>query len=587
MKKTPLISIIMPVYNPEFSDLNKAILSCINQTYQSWELCICDDCSTKPYVKPLIKKFISKDKRIKAVFSEKNEHISAASNKVLSLAKGDYIGFLDHDDELDKKALEEIAKSIKENNPDMIYTDEAVLNKNNLKEPIFKPDFSPENLMSCNYIVHFVVVKKEIIKKIKGFEIGTEGAQDYDLVLKISEITKNIIHISKILYYWRKSKHSILNNINNKPYVINAGKKVLEHALKRRKIQGDVEITKNFGIYKVNYKIINNPKVSIIVSFKDKANITKNCIESILKKTAYINYEIILIDNNSNKQTLKYLGKIKNKKIKILHYNNYFNFSKINNFASKFAKGEYLLVLNNDIKILSRDWLEEMLSICQQKEIGIVGAKMIFPNGKIQHAGISYDSKKGFYQSYYKFNGKDKGYSGHNMIYRRNCISVLGACLMIKKDIFNSINGFDENLAVEKNDVDICLRIWKKGFQVVFTPFTKILHYESSSRKGLDISKDNNYFSKKYKELKDPFTNENITLDEDFIKKSSPYCIKRKIYSIPYYCYKEHGIKYTLKKCRDFILNPKKITELYQRTLIFYLFVPLIDREKHTIWVSY
>src|SRR3989344_4586815 len=260
-KKTPLISIIMPVYNPEFSDLNKAILSCINQTYQSWELCICDDCSTKPYVKPLIKKFISKDKRIKAVFSEKNEHISAASNKVLSLAKGDYIGFLDHDDELDKKALEEIAKSIKENNPDMIYTDEAVLNKNNLKEPIFKPDFSPENLMSCNYIVHFVVVKKEIIKKIKGFEIGTEGAQDYDLVLKISEITKNIIHISKILYYWRKSKHSILNNINNKPYVINAGKKVLEHALKRRKIQGDVEITKNFGIYKVNYKIINNPKV--------------------------------------------------------------------------------------------------------------------------------------------------------------------------------------------------------------------------------------------------------------------------------------------------------------------------------------
>jgi len=559
----PLISIVMPVYNTKKEFLDEAIKSCINQTYTQWELCICDDGSTKKYIKPLLNTWAAKDKRIKLIFSEENNHISSASNKALSLAKGKYIALVDHDDVLNKNALLENVKVIRENpDIDFIYSDEDKIDKKNkLCKPFFKPDWSPEFLLSCNYICHLSVIRKRLIGEVGGFQSGLDGAQDHDLFLKITEKTKQIHHIPKILYHWRISKKSIAYSVNAKRYVFKAARETIGNALKRRKIKGQITNKKLTPTYQINYKIIGRPLVSIIIPFKDKYDLTKQCIENIKEKTNYKNYELILVNNNSKDENLLgYLEELqKEKNIRIINFNGQFNYSKINNSAVEHAAGEYLLFLNNDIKIEDSNWIETMLGNAQQKEIGAVGMKLLLENNRIQHLGVIIGEKitplhilRNFPESFYS--------EVEFPMATRNFSAVTAACMMVPKKTFLEVGGFDKKLKIEFNDIDLCLKIRKKGYRIVSIPFTKIYHFEMQTRKSINqgsIPEDGIYFLKKWRgQLQDPYHNINLGQSGGnlYISRRSKYYGRYpKGYSGPnivmrtVMCFKEHGFVYTYK----------------------------------------
>ena len=428
----PKISIVVPMYNTNEVFFKELIESLINQTYQNWELCLADGSETQ---NENLKKYYESDKRIKYKFLNSNKGISENTNEAIKDATGDFIGFLDHDDLLPKETLYEIVKAINENEEvDFLYTDEDKIDEAGERfEPYFKPDFSPETLECNNYITHFVVVKKELIEHVGNLNHKFNGAQDFDLVLRLSEVSKKIVHISKILYHWRVHKNSTANVADAKPYAFEAGRKAVEEHLERIGKKGIVEDGQDVpGIYKIKYDVIGNPKVSILIPNKDNKSLLEKCINSILKLTTYDNYEIVIIENNSEKQeTFKYYSElIKNPKIKVLNYNNNlkldingeaklvdtnidsidnnatceneeykmtnnestkkeFNYSTLINFGVRNIDGEYVLQLNNDTEILTKDWLELFIGYAQNKEIGAVGARLYYEDKTIQHAGIA------------------------------------------------------------------------------------------------------------------------------------------------------------------------------------------------------
>lgn len=521
----PKISVIVPMYNTKEKYLKELIESLINQTYDNWELCLADGSDKKnDYVEQLI----NQDKRIKYEFLNANKGISENSNCALKLATGDYIALLDHDDILPPFSLYEIVKTINGNKEaEFIYTDEDKLmeEKENRIGPHFKPDYAPDTLMSYNYICHFSIFKKELMDRLGGFRKEFDGSQDYDLIFRAVEQANQIIHIPKILYHWRMNSNSVALSSDAKPYAYEAAKRVIASHLERIEVKAKVEDSTILGMYKVTYEVAGNPKVSIIIPNKDHKKDLKRCIDSILEKTTYNNYEIVIVDNNSEtNEIIKYYDEIKkNKKVRIVKYKEKgFNYSKINNFGVKNAEGEYIVLLNNDTKIITENWIEIMLGNCQREDVGIVGAKLLYDNQTVQHAGVvlGLTGVAGHINAGLEEN--NPGYMARNIICQ-NYSAVTGAMLMISKKDYEEIEGLDEEFPIAYNDIDLCLKIREKNKVIVMNPEVKAYHFESKTRgyeeteeKKKRLENDANRLKNKWEEVfkkEDPYFNPNFRKD--------------------------------------------------------------------------
>lgn len=495
-KKQPKFSVVMPVYNPQASHFKAAIDSVVNQVYQNWELCLADDCSTDPEVKKTIHSYIKKDPRIKAVFRKENGHISAASNSALEITTGDYIVLMDQDDIITVDALYHNARIINAHEKvDLIYSDEDKIDDNGVHSvPHFKPNWSPDNLLSRNYLGHLTVFNAEIMKRIGGWRIGFEGSQDYDLVLRFTEETDAIYHIPLVLYHWRIHAASAAGGEDAKPYAYIAAKKAITEALIRRKETGTVDFLDGFRGYSIRYDLKEkDAKVSIIIPTKDKTSVLKKCVDSIFEKSTYSNFEVIVIDNNSEEKAffnyMKSCEEKFGKRFKCIRAEIPFNFSKLVNLGVKNSTGEYALLLNNDTEVISNDWIEGMLEQAQRPSIGVVGVKLLYPNMTIQHAGVvmGLGGAAG-----HVLVGEDRfgpGYFNYvNMI--NNYSAVTAACIMVRKDIYNKVGGFDEAFTIEYNDVDFCLKVRELGLNNVYLPHVELIHYESISRGHPHMTKE-------------------------------------------------------------------------------------------------
>ena len=496
MENSIKVSVIIPVYNEE-KYLRQCLDSVINQTLKDIEILCINDGSTDRS-EEILREYEKKDKRIRVKYRKKNGHISATTNDALKMAKGEFIALMDDDDKLAPEALYENVLVLNNNKKvDMIYSDEDKINLNGKRcDPNFKSDFAPDSLLSSNYICHFTVLRKTIIEKIGGERSEYDGAQDYDLFLRFTENTtpERIYHIPKMLYHWRMVEGSTSMVIDNKGYALERGRLAVEDALKRRKIKGKVKIAKDCPYYYIEYDVSDNPKVEIIIPTKDLAITTRKCLESIYEKTTYKNFEICLVNNNSEKQeTFDLFEEFKNKhnNFKVLDANFEFNYSKINNLAVKNTKSDYIVLLNNDTEIITPNWIEIMLGYAKQEHIGCVGAKLIYPDNTIQHGGVVLGL--GGVASHV-FLGFDRNATvwGGRLSVPYNYSAVTAACLMVSRKKYNEVKGLEEDLMVAYNDVDFNLKLLKKGYYNVFVPMAELYHYESKSR-GRDTT------SEKYK----------------------------------------------------------------------------------------
>lgn len=510
-KYNPKISILIPTYNVSEKLLKECLDSVLNQSYTNYEICIADDKSTNIETLNTLKEYEKNDK-IKITYREKNGHISEASNSALKLATGEFISLLDNDDILERDALYYIVEALNNDKSlDMIYTDEDKMDFNGkIMEPHFKPDYSPDTLMCVNYICHFTCIRKSIMDELNGFRGKYNGAQDYDLFLRVVEKTNKIHHIKKVLYHWRQTPTSTAGSLGNKDYAFVAAEEALKDALKRRKIKGEVFKNPRVSTHLIKYKN-DNPLVSIIIPMKDKAKITKRCIDSLYKKSTYKNFEIILVDNNSvEKETFDMIEQYKKlSNFNVLRLECEFNYSYINNEAVKIAKGEYILFLNNDTEVIDPDFIEWMVGYASLDHVGCVGIKLLFPDKKVQHAGVvlGYGGVAG--HIYVAESNEDNGLFGR-LAMPYNYTAVTAACLMIKKSKFNEVNGFDENLKVALNDVDLNLKILDRGYYNVCLSNVTMYHYESKSRgyeatteKHERFLKEQDYMKNKWEKILD------------------------------------------------------------------------------------
>lgn len=528
----PLISIIVPTYNTPINYLVELVDSIVAQSYPNWELCFADGASSDIEILAKLKEYVDLNSKIKVVFLSENLHISGNSNAALKLASGEYIALMDHDDTLTPNALFEVVKAINLTGAEFIYSDEDKQEINGQYcDPHFKPNYSPDFLYSQNYISHLGVIKKSLIDAVGGFEIGLEGSQDYDLYLKIVEKTAKIYHIQKVLYHWRKVPGSTAAVFSDKSYAQEAGRKALENALYRRSITGEVFDGKYPGTYRVKYKIHGNPLVSIIIPFKDKPELLKMCLDSILEKTTYDNFEIIVVSNNSEDLVIFELMQDYQKRdhrIKFIEHNVSFNYSEINNYAiNKHANGEHIILLNNDIEIITPDWIESLLEFSQREDVGAVGARIYSLDDKIQHAGIIMSDTRLAYCVDKNLNKNKAGYFGRFSVVQ-NLSAVTATCLMVKRSVYDLVSGLNEDqLKIAFNDVDFCLRLREHGLLNVYTPYCEAYHHESVSRGVEDSSEKIARFNAEVAYMKmrhasilnsgDPYYNPNLTLDrEDF-----------------------------------------------------------------------
>jgi GT2 family glycosyltransferase/RimJ/RimL family protein N-acetyltransferase len=515
----PVISIVMPTFNTPRELLVKAIESVRAQYYERWELCICDDASAEPHVVELLREYSDNDPRIKVLLSEEGRGIAQTSNAALGLATGEFVGFLDHDDELTPDALLEVVRALQQTDADLIYSDEDKLDVTGERcDPFAKPAWSPDLFLSTNYLCHFSVYRREILERIGGLRAGFEGSQDYDLALRFTEQTEKIIHIPKILYHWRKAAGSAAATAQAKPYAFESAAKALNEAFRRRGIEGEVVPANAPGYFRARRRIVRPGKVSIIIPTRDKLDLLRRCIDSIEQKTDYRDYEIIIVDNGSKQSdTREYLRRSPHK---VIRDDGAFNFSRLNNMAAAQARGEYLLMLNNDTEVIVPEWLSAMVEHAQRPEVGAVGAKLLYPNGTIQHAGVIMGVGGVGAHSHKGLVGQPGGcyFNFPNII--ANYSAVTGACLMIRKELFTRIEGFNEpSLAVSFNDVDLCLRLRKMGLLVVFTPYALLYHYESASRSKRVDMLENTYMLDKWgaEIARDPYYSPNLaTTSEDY-----------------------------------------------------------------------
>ncbi len=526
----PKISIVIPLYHTPIKYLKQIIGSITSQTYTNWELCLADG-SKEDDVEKYIRSHYKKEKRILYRRLKKNGGISENTNAAVAMATGEYIMLSDHDDIVEQGALFEIVKAINDNpGLDILYTDEdkITMDGRSYFDPNFKPDFNPFMLESNNYICHIFVVRASIMEKIGGFRKEFDGAQDYDLILRCWEETTadKICHIPKVLYHWRSHPNSTATNPESKRYAYEAGAKALDEHFRRRGIKATAEITPNLGIYRIHRQVEGNPKVTIIIPNKDHIDDLEQCLSSVTAKTTYDNYEILVVENNStDEKTFAYYKEMEKRypQCRLLTWEREFNYAAINNFAVGEAAGEYLLFLNNDVELITENWLEEMLGICQCPEVGIVGAKLYFPDETIQHAGVILGLGGVAGHIFSGVSRYEPSYVGR-AIMPQNLSAVTAACMMMKRSVFDQVEGFDETFQVAFNDVDLCMKTTQAGYQVVFNPYVELYHYESKSR-GMEDTKDKQSrfyqevyrFESKWPDILksgDPYYNVNLSLED-------------------------------------------------------------------------
>ncbi len=520
MAMKPVFSILVPIYNTEPKYLLPMIQSVQNQIYPHWQLCLVDDCSPKPYLKPILEHEALQDSRISIQLNKINQGISVTTNDALALATGDYIALLDHDDEISIDALYENAKIINAT-PDvgLIYSDEDKIDMKGVRvEPYFKPSYSPDLLHTNNYICHFTVIKKSIAEQIGGFREGLDGSQDHDIIIRSAAAAERIVHIPKILYHWRKIPGSTAVAYDSKSYAWEAGRRAVEDQLKKDETGVRVEFGSLKGTYRVFREIKGEPLLSIVIPFKDKPDLLNACLNSILNRSSYENFEIIGVSNNSEDpltfERMQYFSD-KDKRIRFTEKNIPFNFSTLCNHGVEQAKGEYILLLNNDIEVNSSDWIERLLEHAQRDEIGAVGGKLVYPDGRIQHAGVVAGMVGAAGHPHKFFPDDHIGYHGRlHMVY--NVSAVTGAMLMVKTSKYLEVGGLDEdNLAVAYNDIDFCLKLMDKGYFNIFTPHSKATHHESISRGYEDTDEKMHRLIKEQKYFLDRWS--------DFLKQGDPY----------------------------------------------------------------
>jgi len=484
----PLISILLPVYNTDEAWLKKCLDSVRGQLYPHWELCIADDASTAMHVRRILKRYQTRDRRIRVVFRQANGHISAASNSALLLATGEYVALLDHDDELTPDALYEIVSVIhRQPDTDMIYTDEDKIDGQGKRHsPFFKPDWSPDTFLSLMYTCHLGVYRTALVRRIGGFREGFEGSQDYDLVLRLTEQTEKIRHIPKVLYHWRSIPASSAANFETKGYAQKAGLRAIREALVRRGEGGFVEpIAGVSGRYRVKYHLQGQPRISIIIPTRDLSDYLETCLTSIFGKTAYDRFEVIVVDNDSREpQTLDLLRRWREKepsRFRIAPLPIAFNFPALINEGVRHAAGDLVLLLNNDIEVVSKEWLSEMAAQALRPRVGAVGAKLLYPDDTVQHAGVVLGIG-GIAGHSHKYYANDlPGYYDRLRI-TANCAAVTGACLMVRKALFQEVGGFDEALSVAFNDIDFCIKLLKAGYYNLCLSHLTLYHHESQTR---------------------------------------------------------------------------------------------------------
>ena len=500
--------------------------SVIAQSYGKWQLCIADGSQGNKELEATLDAYSKADSRIIYKVLDRNLGIAGNTNAALDMAEGEIVGLLDHDDTLEPNALYEVVKVLQDKDVDVVYTDEDKILGPDWKNvnPNFKPDFNIDLLRSYNYITHFYCVKTELIKEVGGFSDKYDGAQDYDIILRTTEKAHKIAHVSKILYHWRMHSNSTAANPESKKYCHEAGRRAVEDHLNRMGIEAQVQLSKLFGGYRIRYATPGNPMISIVIPNKDHYKDLDLCVTSVLKKSTYRNFEIIIVENNSTeKETFDYYNKIQKEydNVRVLTWEREFNYSAINNFGVKEAKGDYILLLNNDTKILDKDSLGDMLGYCMRPEVGIVGSKLIYGDGTIQHAGVILGLGGIAGHAFIGLDAKEYGYMSRAYL---SCdyTAVTAACLMVPKAVFDEVGGLCEEYAVAFNDVDLCMKVRSKGYLVVYDAFSQWYHYESKSRgyedtpeKQLRFKGEIETFQSKWqKELDegDPYYNRNFPM---------------------------------------------------------------------------
>ncbi|MCD7750715.1 MAG: glycosyltransferase family 2 protein [Lachnospiraceae bacterium] len=577
----PLISILVPLYNTDSAMLKEMIDSVENQTYENWQLCLADGSDADhASVGQICAEYVKKERqqgrdRVKYQVLVKNEGISGNTNECLKLADGEYIGLLDHDDVLHPSVLYEYVKAINEKGADYLYCDEATFQSGDINHMLtmhFKPDYAPDNLRANNYICHFSVFKRSLLEGTELFRPRFDGSQDHDMILRLTDRAQCIVHVPKLMYYWRCHPASTASNIGAKTYAIEAARNAVADHLRSHGYQNfKITSTRAFEtIFKIRYEIQGNPKISIVIANKDHEEDLRRCITSIYEKSTYDNWEIIVVENGSTEEGIyryyrelmglekeaplfeeaaasgdkSFVNAAKNVtdadaktspqtcltspdgKIHIVRWqsNGAFNYSAVNNYGASFATGEYILLLNNDTEVITVNWLEELLMYAQREDVGAVGAKLYYPDKTIQHAGVvlQLGAHRTAGHSHYKQPKQNLGYMGR-LCYAQDVSAVTGACLLVKKSLFDQVGGLDESFAISLNDVDFCLKLRARGYLNVFTPFAELTHYESASR-GLDdngekaerYNRESEHFRTKWKEVLeagDPYYNPNFSLD--------------------------------------------------------------------------
>lgn len=532
-ERMPKISILVPLWNTPQDFLQEMIGSVQKQTYGNWELCLADGSDDDhAYVGEYCRRLAETDGRIVYQKLQKNEGISGNTNQCYKLATGEFIGLFDHDDILHPCALYEYVKVINEQDADFVYCDEATFKSPDIDKMItmhFKPDYAIDNLRANNYICHFSVFARNLLEGTELFRTQFDGSQDHDMILRLTDNARKVVHVPKLLYYWRAHAGSVAGNIEAKPYVVEAARGAVADHLRRHGFSHfTITSTRAFEtIFKISYEIIGEPKISIVIPNKDHTEDLRRCIKSIVEKSTWENYEIIVVENNSEtKEIFSYYEELKNNpQIKVITYDGEFNYSRINNLGVSQATGDYVLLLNNDTQVITVNWMEELLMYAQRQDVGAVGGKLYYGDKTIQHAGvvIGLGAHRTAGHVHYRQKRENLGYMGR-LCYAQNMTAVTGACLMVKKALYEEAGGLDESFAVSLNDVDFCLKLRSMGYLNVFTPFAELYHFESISRglddKGASAERYNDEsarFRKKWeKELAagDPYFNPNFSLDK-------------------------------------------------------------------------
>ena len=522
----PLISIAVPAYQTPVEFLKQMIESLISQTYPEWELCIANASPDNEEMQRVLADYSAKDSRVRFCNLKENLGIAENTNRAFSMAKGEFMGLLDHDDLLAPNALYEIVQALQDHpQADALYTDEdkVTTELDEHFQPHLKPDFNLDLLRSNNYICHFFVVRRSIVEKAGGFRKEFDGAQDYDFIFRCTENAREVLHVPEILYHWRTHKASTADNPASKMYAFEAGKRAIEANLERTGTKGVVSHTQDLGFYRVKYPVQGKPLVSVIIPNKDEKETLQTCMEMLNNNTSYQNFEIIIIENNSTTDEIfRYYKELsKDPRIHLLRWGKEFNYSAINNFGVAHAKGEYLLFLNNDIKSINPDWMEELLGVCQRPEVGGVGAKLIYPDNTIQHAGCVVGMGGIAGHMFVDMPADRTGYL-HKASLLQDMSAVTAACLMMKKEVFEEAGGFTEELAVAFNDVDLCLKVRKNNLLIVYDPYAKLYHMESKTRGAEDSKEKVRRFQTEIEYMRchwldilkngDPYYNKNLSL---------------------------------------------------------------------------